>query len=196
MSRRPGPVGREGEGESFLSRWSRRKLERENDELPIAGDEDALRDRESAGEAAGEPEPEQRVLTDDDMPDVETIDENSVVADFFSPGVSRDLRTKALRKLFHSGKFNVRDGLDDYDGDYTRFEKLGDIVTADMRHRMQMQAEKLRERELARLAEAGDPGDEAEGVVRAADEPADDGAADVEETDGGGEPVPPSEKQA
>jgi len=194
MSRRPGPVGREGEGESFLSRWSRRKLEREHDELPTAGDEDALRDRDSAAEAAGEPE--QKVLTDDDMPDLETIDENSVVADFFSPGVSRDLRTKALRKLFRSGKFNVRDGLDDYDGDYTRFEKLGDIVTADMRHRMQMQAEKLRERELARLAEAGDPGNDAEDEVRAAYEPADEGVADVEDTDGGGEPVPPSEKQA
>lgn len=196
MSRRPGPVGREGEGESFLSRWSRRKLEREHEESPAAGDDDTLRGREGAAQAPEEPELEQKVLTDDDMPDIETIDENSVVADFFSPGVSRDLRTRALRKLFHSGKFNVRDGLDDYDGDYTRFEKLGDIVTADMRHRMQMQAEKLRERELARLVEAGDPGDGDDGRVRVADEPVHDGAVDEDENDGGAESEPPAEKQA
>ncbi|GAH14210.1 unnamed protein product, partial [marine sediment metagenome] len=32
----------------------------------------------------------------------------------------------------------IRDGLDDYDDDFTRFELLGSIVTADMKHQAQM----------------------------------------------------------
>ena len=39
--------------------------------------------------------------------------------------VSESLRRLALRKLFHGADFNIRDGLDDYDGDYTSFVKLG-----------------------------------------------------------------------
>lgn len=194
MSRRPGPVSSEVEGESFLSRWSRRKLDREQ-ERPTPGDDDAVHGREGAADAPGERAPEREVLTDDDMPDIEAIDENSVVADFFSPGVSSDLRTRALRKLFHSPKFNIRDGLDDFDDDYTHFEKLGNVVTADMRHRLEREAEKLRERELARLADAGDPGNEAGGPEDTADEPAVGGAAGEDEHDDGADPTPP-EKQA
>lgn len=41
----------------------------------------------------------------------------------------------ALRKLFHMDKFNVCDGLDDYAEDYTRFEPLGEMITAHQRLR-------------------------------------------------------------
>ena len=53
--------------------------------------------------------------------------------------------------MFHGAGFNIRDGLDDYDEDFTYFEPLGDIVTADMRHREEMLARKARE-----AAEAAD----------------------------------------
>jgi hypothetical protein len=62
-----------------------------------------------------------------------------------SSGVSDDLRNLALRKLFKAPVFNIRDGLDEYDEDYTYFEKLGDIVTCDMKHQIEMQEKKLRE---------------------------------------------------
>jgi hypothetical protein len=71
-----------------------------------------------------------------------------------------------LRKLFHSPKFNVRDGLDDYDLDFTNPEPLGDIITAEMRHRMQVELERL-----ARLDEENDEPDEAVAAVES-DEPA------------------------
>ncbi|MCH6566372.1 MAG: hypothetical protein IH811_10945, partial [Proteobacteria bacterium] len=51
-------------------------------------------------------------------------------------------------------------GLDEYDGDYTSFEKLGDIVTADMRHQMELEANKKLEREAREIAEAETTPDE------------------------------------
>lgn len=72
-----------------------------------------------------------------ELPPVETLQEHSDVSGFLSPGVSRDLRSLALKKLFHLPKFNITDGLDDYDEDYRNFAALGDIITADMRHHLQ-----------------------------------------------------------
>ncbi|MCP4233207.1 MAG: DUF3306 domain-containing protein, partial [Aestuariibacter sp.] len=61
---------------------------------------------------------------------------------FMSSGVSDKLRNMALQKMFQTAEFNIRDGLDEYDEDYTSFEKLGDIVTCDMKHRIEMQESK------------------------------------------------------
>ena len=91
--------------------------------------------------------------TDADMPPIESLDENSDYSQFLSPKVSQTLRSVALRKLFHMAGFNVRDGLDDYDEDFTHFEPLGNTITADMRYRMEREKEKERQR-LAREAEA------------------------------------------
>lgn len=145
MSRRPADADNDGEG--FLGRWSRRKLGGDGPATPV---EVEAHDAEPTAPAKSEAAP----LTDADMPDIDSIDETSSVADFFSPGVSDGLRRKALRKLFHSPKFNIRDGLDDFDDDYTHFEKLGDVVTADMKHHMELQAERARERALAELEQA------------------------------------------
>ena len=131
------------EGESVLSRWSRRKLEAEQEPLNV--------EQEPAPEAGVSPiepvveEIEAPPLTDADMPDVESLTEESDFSAFMSPGVSDELRNLALRKLFRAPVFNIRDGLDEYDEDYTYFEKLGDIVTCDMKHQVEMQEQKLRE---------------------------------------------------
>jgi hypothetical protein len=54
------------------------------------------------------------------------------------------LRKMALRKLFASETYNERDGLDEYDGDYTHFEKLDPTtITADMKHMIRVEAERL-----------------------------------------------------
>jgi hypothetical protein len=140
--------------ESVLSRWSRRKLEA--DPLAPAVEESVQLDTEvglSAADpaAAAEVKP---VLTDADMPDIETLDEDSDFSGFMSAGVSDKLRNLALRKLFKAPVFNIRDGLDEYDEDYTYFEKLGDIVTCDMKHQIEMQELKRREAEEAEAAAA------------------------------------------
>ncbi len=76
---------------------------------------------------------EQALLTDADMPDIETLTASSDISGFLGKGVSAALRKAALRHVFRQPKYNLRDGLDDYDDDYTTFEPLGDTVTSDMK---------------------------------------------------------------
>ena len=138
-----------------MSRWSRRKLEA--DQLAPVVEESAPMETEAdlnaADQAAAEAEAKP-VLTDADMPDIESLNEDSDFSGFMSTGVSDELRNLALRKLFKAPVFNIRDGLDEYDEDYTQFEKLGDIVTCDMKHQIEMQEKKLREAQEAEAAAA------------------------------------------
>ena len=136
------------EQEHFLDRWSRRKQDTQKGELvvqpetarEISDESDKPADDEISQDG---PPP----LTDADMPSLEDLDGDSDYAGFLSPDVSEELRRMALRQLFHSAQFNICDGLDDYDEDFTSFEKLGDIVTSDMKHRMEMEKKKLEERQ-------------------------------------------------
>ncbi|MFT5174109.1 MAG: hypothetical protein ACI8W7_002296 [Gammaproteobacteria bacterium] len=142
-------------GETLLARWARVK----RGALREAPAHEQLPEQDSAhSQAQPEPNAEQEteqetaqqslaldhappVLTDADMPELSSIGDDDDYSGFMSPGVSEGLRNKALRQLFMSAQFNVLDGLNDYDDDFTTFEALGDIVTSDMRHRVQMQAE-------------------------------------------------------
>ncbi len=159
---------KENTSEGFASRWSRRKLENKHE--PRAEGQtaepqepsiplntiipDATTGKMQTGVEADRRKLEadsvdNQQLTDDDMPDPELLDEKSDYSGFLSPGVSDKLRKVALRKLFYGASFNIRDGLDDYDDDFTNFEPLGDIVTSDMKHREEMK-EKRRQEELAK----------------------------------------------
>ena len=134
-----------GTKESALSRWSRLKQEAAQT-LPVSEEVAAPAVvAELEVPAAGEDAAEPASLTDADMPDLDSLGEDSDFTGFMSPGVSDKLRNLALRKLFHAPVFNIRDGLDEYDEDYTSFEKLGDIVTCDMKHQIEVQERKLRE---------------------------------------------------
>lgn len=148
---------RHDEQEGFLTRWSRRKvLSRSGEELPEPAQEadeelpeasapgqesspvveEAL--PEHPGEEAGVPQD-----AEPELPPLESLDENSDYSAFLGDGVPADVRQKALNKLFHSPKFNIRDGLDDYDWDFTNPEPLGDIITAEMRYRVERELERL-----------------------------------------------------
>lgn len=151
------------EGEGLLSRWSRRKLQTK--EETIREDANLVMEQPDAVNAISideQPveEPAKPVLTDDDMPPIESLNEDSDFSGFMSSGVSDKLRNMALRKMFQVPSFNIRDGLDEYDEDYTSFEKLGDIVTSDMKHQIEMQ--ELKRREEAEAAAAAEQLDEAE----------------------------------
>ena len=151
------------EDENFISRWSRRKQEMGKDTAVTA-------EKASIPDAIAE----KPHLTDADMPAIESLTEDSDYSGFLSPKVSEALRKQALRKLFHSPGFNVRDGLDDYDGVYTEFEKLGDIVTADMRHQLEVEAQR-RARQLAE----DESGEDNKEVELAAVTAVNDGAIDT-----------------
>ena len=132
--------------DGFLSRWSERKLALRDgatvdDESPT---EDASGQRDSG---ASDDTPSRTetaaALTDADMPPLEELDADSDFSGFLSQGVSDSLRNQALKKLFFSGPFNVVDGLDDYAEDFTQFAALGNIVTAEMRHRIEAAAKRI-----------------------------------------------------
>ncbi len=152
---------KQAEPESRLSRWSRRKQqtaeEIRKEDLTLETGQQYQSESELevvSSEDQQQNEVQQPVLTDEDMEPVEELTEDSDFSKFMSPGVSDELRNLALRKMFHAPIFNIRDGLDEYDGDYTSFEKLGDIITADMRHQMEIEANKKLEQEARKIAEA------------------------------------------
>lgn len=144
----------DADGMPFFSRWSRRKLGRED------APEDAPEVIESAPEVAAQAEIEDEVsdpidprtgkprseLTDDDMPDVETLDANADVSMFFGGKVSAVLRNRALAKVFSNPKFNVWCVCAEYAEDYTNFTPMGDIVPHDLKQAIAREAGKLYER--------------------------------------------------
>lgn len=142
--------------EGFVSRWSRRKQQ-------VAEEQNELQKNDDISSNAPEKKPIDDIdpeilkaekleslnkLTDEDMPDIETLNEHSDFSGFMSTGVSEGLRRMALKKLFMGASYNIRDGLDEYDGDYTKFEKMPkDMVTTDMKHMAKVEARKKLEKE-------------------------------------------------
>jgi hypothetical protein len=139
-----GDVKDAGSEEGFLDRWSRRK---QADELPASTAKEAM--EQQAVPAVDEDLVQE--LTDADMPPIDSLDGDSDFSVFMSPGVSDELRTEALHKLFHQPEFNVTDGLNDYDEDYTSFPGLGGIVTREMKRMLKRELQ--RELETADAAE-------------------------------------------
>ena len=139
------------DGGGFLARWSERKLRaRKGADEAVAKDLEQAPPEDSADPAPAAEEAA-APLTDADMPPLETLGSHSDYSDFLSPGVSEDLRRAALTKLFHSPHLNIADGLDDYDEDYTSFKPLGDVMTADLRHRMEVAAKRLLDKQAETL---------------------------------------------
>ena len=142
------------DGDGFLGRWARRKRVARAGGDPDSQESEKPDDSEMLAKAApsvGEEAPladtdSQAVeLTDEDMPAVDTIDENTDMSGFLSPKVSKAVKKAALKKFFHSPIFNIVDGLDDYDDDFRNFEALGDIITSDMRGQMEREAERVKQ---------------------------------------------------
>lgn len=141
---------------AFLARWSQRKqAARRGETLPAqaplcAESLGAVSEGPTAQVAGPDPDPDhdpvpEQVLTDADMPPLDSLGAFSDYSGFLSRGVSAALRRQALAKLFHSPHLNVTDGLDDFDEDYTRYESLGELITADMRHQLEVAARRLAE---------------------------------------------------
>lgn len=164
----------ERQGEGPLSRWARRKREvqRENDVAAEAAPGSDMQALEEDALPA-----DQDLLTDDDMPPIESLNADSDFSGFMSSKVSEPLRRRALRKLFGSAQFNIRDGLDDYDGDYTSFASLGGIITADLRHQLEVELQKKIEA-AAQQIESGPVESDTEMPLEDADMAASDAASD------------------
>ena len=151
MSERDAPDTAAGAaGEPLLSRWSRLKAGARARNVPSAptrtegpahdASPAAVPTVPDAGDpAVAAPVPAPPV----ELPDIDQLGEDSDFSAFLTPGVDAELRKRALRKLFHSPKFNVFDGLDTYRDDFTSFPALGDVVTADMQYHLERAAKEL-----------------------------------------------------
>jgi len=125
--------------ESFLSRWSRRKLAAAR-EAPSGASAD------SAGAADAAPAVIASVTSPPtspappaaaaaaSLPPVESLTFESDFSAFLAPGVEPDVQRAALRKLLRDPRFNAMDGLDVYIDDYTKPSPLDPAVARTLWH--------------------------------------------------------------
>ncbi len=109
------------EQESFLARWSRRKLQ-PKEAAPEPADAGARAPLDAAGAAAAEPAPgaSGAPVPVPELPPIESLDGlRSEYQGFLNPRVDENIRRTALRKLFSDPHFNLMDGLDTYIDDYS-----------------------------------------------------------------------------
>lgn len=130
--------------DAFLSRWSRRKAQARHspvpDESPKARDSSAgpvpvvapvvaptvAPATASAAQAASPTgsTPAEAPPPAPTMVDVAGLTRQSDFSRFVAPGVDRDVKNAALKKLFDDPHFNVMDGLDVYIDDYNKPDPL------------------------------------------------------------------------
>ena len=108
--------------DGFLSRWSRRKLD----------DDTADNKNEPENSSDSHPEPEQSTSDQTSLPVWQQKDADP------------DIKKQALTALFSQAEFNERDGLNEYDEDYTTFSSLGDVVTQEMKRMLRLAEQKTR----------------------------------------------------
>lgn len=129
------------EDEGRLTRWSRRKRQEQQTRrrggaaptavasvdpgmTPLPGEPEMGLPVAVPGDDDGTPEvvDEEAVRN---LPPVDSLDKDSDYTPFLNAGVPGKLARAALRKLWSSDPaFNIRDGLDDYDEDFTIFEAM------------------------------------------------------------------------
>ena len=111
--------------ESVLSRWSRRKL-----------DKQTATEQEKVLPVQQEPEPaaisEQQRVDETALPIWQQLD------------VDPEAKRSALSRLFRQPEFNVVDRMNEYDEDFTSFASLGSIVTHEMKHMLKLAEQKTR----------------------------------------------------
>jgi len=115
----------------FLTRWSQRKLEQ-----PQESDKELAQQDNVAAEPV---EPPTNTLTEQVSDEVGQ--EKPV---WQQDDVDADTKKAALRELFSKPEFNIRDGLNEYDDDFTQFASLGNIVTHEMKRMLKLAEEKTR----------------------------------------------------
>ncbi|MCG9552449.1 DUF3306 domain-containing protein [Vibrio sp. Isolate31] len=154
---------------NFFSRWSQRKLDESTDkaleaeqpleETSVTSSESALQIRTSAEELAPD-DPASTELTealedaaDTEGPASEATEELSM-AQLLVSEASESVKKAALRKLFLSEEFNVRDGLDDYDDDYSNLKSLSEGVAESLRDWLKEKSEEEMSSEQEQVTES------------------------------------------
>ncbi len=135
--------------ESRLHRWSRQKAEAsEQQDQAEAEQPDPIPSTDDGSNAIGDHENDQTAETKPvELPPIESLGDESDYSMFMTDEVEESIRKLALRKLFKAPFFNIRDGLNDYDEDFTTFAELGDIVTSDMKFHAERKKAELEQKQ-------------------------------------------------
>ncbi|WP_287124860.1 DUF3306 domain-containing protein [Chromohalobacter sp.] len=135
---------------SFMQRWSRRKHESAHQ----APQEPAVDETTSDEAAETAPEPSTRAAAlipgydperplDEQLPDPDALGAGDDFRAFLLPGVGDMLKRRALRRMFKVGNYNVRDGLDDYDDDYSQLTQMAPETGERMRQWLRQERDKV-----------------------------------------------------
>jgi hypothetical protein len=151
MTRNPAQPGRPVQDETFLQRWSRRKLAAERDAGVAQPTQPAVEASRAppAAPAANSAQPGRHAASAHDqasaqqtasaetsppLPPIESLTFDSDFRAFLQPHVPEDLKREALKKLLHDPRFNVMDGLDVYIDDYSVPSPLEPALARSLAH--------------------------------------------------------------
>ena len=110
----------ENDGEGFVARWSRRKIEEKEPSKDLNSEVSKLEPGTALETQSSQDVGDEGETNVDDLPDIKTLNESSDYTPFMKDGVPEKLKRLALRKLWKSNPaFGFIDGLDDYDEDYS-----------------------------------------------------------------------------
>ena len=144
---------------SFLSRWSRRKLDLTQEKAASKPAAPAAAPTTAPAPAATPPP------TEAQLPPVDSLRGlASEYKDFLRPEVDEKLRQAALKKLFHDPHFNVMDGLDTYIDDYSKPDPIPEAMLEKLK-----QANRLLFPEEAAAQAEDRPGEAETGKIAAPD---------------------------
>ena len=92
----------ENDGEGFVARWSRRKIEEKEQLKDTKSEVSKLEESAPLDADSTRDEGDEEKTNVDDLPDVETLNESSDYTPFLKDGVPEKLKRMALRKLWTS----------------------------------------------------------------------------------------------
>lgn len=127
---------------SFISRWSKRKLEEASSKDHDLNDDlntNAHSDLELTQTEATFVKPDDGSVEEVNVEQAnaaapeESKPEEMSIANLLVSEASESVKKAALRKLFLSEEFNVRDGLDDYDDDYSNLKSMSEGIAETLR---------------------------------------------------------------
>ena len=109
--------------ETFLGRWSKRKLA--SKAAPESNVVDPIAEQAAPGRHVPAPTPATPPASSaPPLPPVESLTPESDFAPFMAREVDEGVRRQALKTLFQDPRFNVMDGLDVYIDDYSKPDPL------------------------------------------------------------------------
>nr|WP_249339263.1 MULTISPECIES: DUF3306 domain-containing protein [unclassified Vibrio] len=119
---------------TFFHRWSKRKLNQEEEKQPLQATfkSDASRLASASRDDRSDDNAVQTVAVDDPNPSRITKEEGTLSSLLLSQA-SQEIKKTALRELFFNGDFNQRDQLDDYDDDYHDQTNLASEISKTLR---------------------------------------------------------------